>query len=183
MVVATGLDQTFTMTPNACAVLDNLRVDGVDLGPRTTYTFSHVSSNHTIAASFVAASDDTITASAGPGGTISPAGAVTLSCGSNQTYTITPGDCYLLRDVLVDGASQGAVISYTFTNLHASHTIAASFVLVCDTRSLPVREPMARSLRPGRPRWTVARIGPTRSRRPVAIESATSWSTGCRRVR
>jgi hypothetical protein len=129
VVVSTGLDQTFTMKPaNPCVILDNVRVDGADLGPLTTYTFSRVTSNHTIAASFVDAPDDTIIASAGAGGTISPAGLVSLSCGADLTYTITAGDCHLIGDVLVDGVSQGAVPSYTFKSIHASHTVRANFV-------------------------------------------------------
>ena len=32
--------------------------------------------------------------------------------------------------VLVDGNSVGAVASYTFTNVQANHTIAASFALI-----------------------------------------------------
>jgi hypothetical protein len=122
-------DQTFTMTPLTCAQVDNVRVDGVDLGPLTTYTFRNVNANHTIEAIFVSAPPDTIVASAGAGGTISPAGAVTYDCGASPTYTITAGDCRLIGDVRVDGASQGAVPSYTFSSLRASHTIAVSFVL------------------------------------------------------
>jgi hypothetical protein len=126
--VTPGSDQTFTMTASPCAVVDNIRVDGADLGPLTTYTFHKVLSNHTIEASFVQAPPDTIVATTGAGGTISPAGAVPYDCGTNATYTITPDVCSLIRDVLVDGISQGAVPSFTFKNLQASHTIAVSFV-------------------------------------------------------
>src|SRR6185369_429892 len=83
--VLPGKDQTFTMTPLPCALVDNVRVDGVDLGPLTIYTFHSVSSNHTIEANFAPAPPDTIVASAGAGGTISPAGAVVYSCGATAT--------------------------------------------------------------------------------------------------
>ena len=126
--VAPGADQTFTMTPLSCALVDNVRVDGIDLGPLTTYTFHDVSADHTIDASFVPAPPDTIVASAGAGGTISPAGAVVYDCGASATYTIASDDCHLIGDVWVDGHSVGAVPSYTFTDLHASHAIAATFV-------------------------------------------------------
>jgi len=126
--VAPGSDQTFTMAASSCAVVDNVRVDGADLGPLTTYTFHNVTSSHTIEASFVQAPPDTIVATTGAGGTISPAGAVLYDCGTNATYTINPAECFLIRDVLVDGISQGAVPSFTFKNIHASHTIAVSFV-------------------------------------------------------
>ncbi len=69
----------------------------------------------------------TITASAGTGGTITPSGSVTVSDGADQSFVITPASGYLVRDVLVDGASVGAVSSYTFTNVTDNHTIAATF--------------------------------------------------------
>jgi hypothetical protein len=116
------------MTPLPCAVVGNVRVDGADLGALSTYTFLSVNADHTIEASFVPAPPDTIVASAGAGGTISPAGATVYDCGSDATYTITAEDCFLIREVLVDGASQGAVPSITLHNLHASHTIRATFV-------------------------------------------------------
>jgi hypothetical protein len=116
------------MTPLACALVDNVRVDGIDLGPLSTYTFHDVSGDHTIEASFVPAPPDTIVASAGAGGTISPAGTVVYDCGASATYTIASDDCHLIGDVWVDGRSVGAVPSFTFTDLHASHAIAATFV-------------------------------------------------------
>ena len=52
-----------------------------------------------------------------------------LRAGDDQSFTITPDSGYQVADVLVDGASVGAVTSYTFTNVQANHTIAASFRL------------------------------------------------------
>src|SRR5207249_4056901 len=71
----------------------------------------------------------TINASAGAGGSISPSGAVSVNCGANQSFSISADPCYSIADVLVDGSSVGAVASYTFTNVMAGHTIAASFSL------------------------------------------------------
>src|SRR5262249_26250166 len=48
--------------------------------------------------------------------------------GGNQTFTISANACFSIADVVVDGSSVGAVASYTFTNVTANHTIAASFV-------------------------------------------------------
>ncbi|MGN6643464.1 MAG: carboxypeptidase regulatory-like domain-containing protein, partial [Verrucomicrobiota bacterium] len=69
----------------------------------------------------------TITASAGAGGTISPSGASIINQGDSPTFTIAPNVGYAISDVLVDGVSVGAVASYTFTNVTTAHTIAASF--------------------------------------------------------
>ena len=69
----------------------------------------------------------TITATTGANGGISPSGAVGVTAGSGQNFTITPDGGYGVADVLVDGVSQGAVTSYSFTNVVADHTISASF--------------------------------------------------------
>ena len=123
-----GADQTFTITPSTGYHVADVLVDGVSVGAVTSYTFTNVTANHTIAASF-AINTYTITASAGANGTISPAGAVTVNYGADQTFTITPSTGYHVADVLVDGVSVGAVTSYTFTNVTANHTIAASFAI------------------------------------------------------
>jgi hypothetical protein len=123
-----GADQTFTITPDACYHVADVLVDGVSVGAVTSYTFTNVTVGHTIAATF-AITQYTIAASAGANGSISPSGSVTADCGSNQTFTITPDPCYHIADVLVDGVSVGAVASYTFTNVQAGHTIAASFAI------------------------------------------------------
>ena len=69
----------------------------------------------------------TITATAGEGGSITPAGAVSVKEGASQTFAIAAQEGYAIADVLVDGQSVGAVDSYTFENVTANHTIAAVF--------------------------------------------------------
>jgi len=73
----------------------------------------------------------TITATNGVGGVVSPSGAVVVTNGNNQTFTITPsGPAYSRNQVLVDGVNnRGAVTSgsYTFTSVNANHTIGAAF--------------------------------------------------------
>ncbi|MEW6219056.1 MAG: hypothetical protein AB1634_05900 [Thermodesulfobacteriota bacterium] len=71
--------------------------------------------------------DHLLTAFAGPGGSITPAGALTVAQGSEVTFTAAPADGYALVDLLVDGASVGAVPSYTFRNIVAAHSIEAQF--------------------------------------------------------
>ncbi|MBN2777512.1 MAG: choice-of-anchor J domain-containing protein [Bacteroidales bacterium] len=68
-----------------------------------------------------------IVASAGANGTITPNGTTAVNEGSNQTYNIAANSCYEIADVLVDGSSVGAVSTYTFNNVTATHTISASF--------------------------------------------------------
>ena len=53
-----------------------------------------------------------ITATAGAGGTISPAGTVSIPAAGSQTFAITPNTGYHVADVLVDGTPKGAISSY-----------------------------------------------------------------------
>ena len=69
----------------------------------------------------------TITATAGAGGTISPSDEVKVANGESATFTITPNSGYVVDDVKVDGASKGAITTYTFTNVNENHTISATF--------------------------------------------------------
>jgi hypothetical protein len=74
-----------------------------------------------------AATTYTITASASTGGTITPSGTVTVAHGATQAFNITASAGYQILNVTVDGASIGAVSSYTFNNVNAGHTITATF--------------------------------------------------------
>jgi hypothetical protein len=50
--VNNGSNQTFTITPNSGYSVVDVEVDGVSKGTLSTYTFTNVTSNHTIEASF-----------------------------------------------------------------------------------------------------------------------------------
>src|SRR5213075_718126 len=104
----------------ACYHIADVVVDGGSVGAVATRTFTNVTGAQTIAASF-AIDVETITASAGAGGAISPSGAVAVNCGTDKTFTITPAACYHIADVAVDGVSVGAVASRTLTNVTGAH--------------------------------------------------------------
>jgi len=123
-----GADQTFAVTPDAHCHLQSLLVDGA---PATLtgggYTFSNVTANHTISATF-ALDEYTITASAGPHGQISPSGAVSVAHGADQIFPVAPDAHYHLASLLVDGVPATLTGgTYTFTNVIAEHTIKATF--------------------------------------------------------
>jgi hypothetical protein len=80
---------------------------------------------------FHSTSGHTITATAGSGGVISPSGPVVVRCiDRSRSFAIAPNAGFLIADLTVDGSSVGAQASYTFTDVTANHTIAASFVPV-----------------------------------------------------
>ena len=118
--------QTFTITPAQNYHVSNVLVDGVSVGALTSYTFSNVTNDHTISAAF-AIDTHTIATLAGDQGSISPNGPVTVNHGANQLFVITANENYHIADVIIDGASVGAVTSYTFENITTNHTIGASF--------------------------------------------------------
>ena len=70
----------------------------------------------------------TITAFAGAGGTIAPSGAVAVSHGSDQTFTITTTGKFKVSEVMVDGVSVGAVATYTFSKVRLDHRIDVTFI-------------------------------------------------------
>src|SRR5207249_2399992 len=111
--VAYNGSQTCTMTPATGYHVADVLVDGSSVGAVTSRTFSNVTVDHTISASF-AINTYSITASAGAHGAISPSGSVSANHGANQSFTITPDAHYHVADVLVDGVSVGAVTSYAF---------------------------------------------------------------------
>ena len=91
--VSHGANQAFTITANTGYQVSSVTVDGTSVGAVSSYTFSNVTANHTISATF-SVRTYTITASAGTGGTISPTGAVSVNHGANQTFTITANTGY-----------------------------------------------------------------------------------------
>ncbi len=70
----------------------------------------------------------TLSAGAGPNGSISP-GSVTVNAGESQTFSISPDDHYHVADVMVDGVSVGPVTAYTFNEVNANHTVNAAFAV------------------------------------------------------
>lgn len=125
LAVNEGESATFSMTPNTGYYLKELKVDGVVVGRIPTYTFSNVSENHIITATFDVATYN-VAAFMSNGGSISPVSA-TISYGGTKKFTIKPKNGFAIQNVVVDGVSVGAVSSYTFSNVTKDHTISALF--------------------------------------------------------
>ncbi len=126
LVVNYGSSQTFTFTPNTGYYIDSLIVDGVRQTSASSYTFSSVTANRTIRATFKLY-QYTITASSGSNGSLSPSGNVVVNYGSNQTFTFTPNTGYYVDSLIVDGVQQTSASSYIFNSVTANHTIRVTF--------------------------------------------------------
>jgi hypothetical protein len=137
--VSSGTGKTFAITPNAGYRVADVLVDGASVGAVATYSFSSVSANHTIAASFAAnPTSFTLTASAGTGGSISPSGPVSVSKGTSKTFTVTPHTGYRLTGLLVDGSSATPVTTYSATIVTADTGYRVTGLVVDDLSATPV---------------------------------------------
>lgn len=126
-------DQDFIITPDAGHKIADVKVDGQSIPVRDpsgfTHTFTQVSSDHTISATFIELASVTyiITATAGPGGLISPAGRCPVNKGGSQRFTIQANSGYDVADVQVDGESVGRRYDYQFDNVTRDRRIGVSF--------------------------------------------------------
>ena len=68
-----------------------------------------------------------ITATVGANGTISPSGAVKVTAGDSQTFTISPSSGYVIDTLKVDGIEVTAATSYTFGDVNTNHIIEVTF--------------------------------------------------------
>ena len=163
VVVTQGTNKTFTITANAGYTIATVVVDGVYQGAISTYTFTNVQTTHTISTTFTPITY-AITVSQGANGTITP-GSTEVNSGSSQTFTITPANGYQITSVALDGYNQGAVSTYTLTNVTAIHTINATFALIpisCAlTVSIAETSPAAQNINPGQSAVSLVKFNAT----------------------
>lgn len=125
--VTEGSNRTFTISPSVGYQIAEVLVDGLSVGAVSSYTFSNVTSDHSLSATFQQVPTYTIVASAGSGGNISPSGNVSVPEHFDQNFSITAQSGYTIADVVVDGQSVGPVNDYSFVNVVADHSISVSF--------------------------------------------------------
>jgi hypothetical protein len=123
-----GGTQRFTYSVITGYHVDTVRVDGIKIDSLAGYTFASVSANHTIDVTF-AINTYTITATAGPHGSIAPSGGVTVTYGAGRAFTWTPVTGYHVDSVLVDGATVDSLTGYTFSNVTTDHSISVKFAI------------------------------------------------------
>jgi hypothetical protein len=123
-----GADQAFTITPDTGYYISDVHVDTVSVGAVSNYTFTNVTADHMIEA-FFDIQTFTISATAGPNGSIVPSGDSTVNYGGSVNYLIVPNSGYFISDVHVDSVSVGPVGSFDFTSVDADHTIEAFFAV------------------------------------------------------
>lgn len=120
-----GSNMTFSITPAIGYHVYNVVTDGVSQGNVSSFTFSNVTSEHSITAEF-RINTYNISVVSGTGGSVSQPG-TTVQHGDDHVITIKPDDGYRIEDVVVDGKSAGRVAEYIFENVRSDHSISVSF--------------------------------------------------------
>ena len=132
VIVSDGANQPFTITNNTGYHITDVVVDGVSNGTISDYTFSSVTQDHTIAASF--AIDTYVITPTTPlvNGAINPNTPQTVNYGATPTFTFTPSPGYHLDTVFVNGTPLPPTTptTYTFPAVTANQTISATFAPV-----------------------------------------------------
>lgn len=121
-----GDNLSYSITPNVGYQVATVLVDGASIGSVLSYSFSAISAGHSIQVTFAPISY-TVTASAGPGGTVNPNGTVIVSFGQSPVVTFSANSGFHIIDVLIDGASHGVITSYTFSAISANHSASVTF--------------------------------------------------------
>ena len=83
--------------------------------------------------SVIEAQTYTITATAGPGGTVTPSGAVAVNKDADVTFTITPDPGYEVKNISTAGLSVGAATSFTYYLVRSNYTMDVYFIQQADS--------------------------------------------------
>ena len=115
--VTSGNSQTYTITPNSGYTISDVKVDGSSVGASSTYTFSSVTSAHTISATFAS------TASLS-------AGSVTLGDGGSGTLTsgITKSGYGITASLPVSASYVSGTTVTASYNFTSTKTISLEYV-------------------------------------------------------
>lgn len=123
--VKDGDSLVVTFTPAATYLINSVTVDGAAQGTPSTWKFTKIAANHTVAVDFV--HKDTITVTAGAHGKATPSGTTILKDGDSLSISFLPDTGYRVQSVTVDGVAQGTPTSWKFTNLTSKHSVVVAF--------------------------------------------------------
>ncbi|OGV24626.1 MAG: hypothetical protein A2475_14365 [Ignavibacteria bacterium RIFOXYC2_FULL_35_21] len=136
IIVNSGTDLNFTITPDVGWVTTDVLLDHMSQGAVANLPLTTVRADHEVEAKFQRIGF-TITATAGNHGTISldgweepvpTNGEYSVFYGENARFVITPDHGYKLGEIQVDGAVVNPELEYSFYYVTADHTLTASFV-------------------------------------------------------
>lgn len=123
----------FNVTVSPMYILAGVTANGQTMTPDPVtglYCLWNISQNYDVLARFSYQSVN-ITATAGPGGTISPNGTIPVPFNSTACFTVTPNTCYRIQNVTLD--NQQSIMpdptsgQYCVRNVTMAHTVNATF--------------------------------------------------------
>jgi hypothetical protein len=124
-----GANQTFSITPNTGYNIADVKVDGASVGKVTSYTFTNVTANHTLDASFSAIASYTLTitkAGTGSGTVTSNPTGTTFNANTVVTLTAAPDSNSTFAGW--SGGCSGTSLTSTVT-MNANTSVTATFTL------------------------------------------------------
>jgi hypothetical protein len=125
--VAHGAEQAFAITPATGYHVADVLVDGISIGAATVYTFTNVTTNHTISATF-AINSYTVTFVEGENGTIAGQKVQTVNYGDNcSEVTANPDTNY--QFVNWTGSRTSIINPLTVLNVVSDMRITATFAI------------------------------------------------------
>ena len=128
--VPLGGSQSYTITPERGYHVAEVRVDGRSVGALTSYTFTNVTRDHAISATF-AIDTYALTSLVGTAGhgCVTPAGTQTVTYGATPTFIFSPDRGYYASRLTIDGVAVAfsAPNRYTFAPVTGRHTLQVFF--------------------------------------------------------
>jgi hypothetical protein len=123
-------EQSYSFSAAAGYRIGSVVVDGTNIGTPNGHTFYNIGADHSLVVNFIP-DEFTVTASAGAGGSVDPAGVTTVPRGGGLIYTFTPDAGYKASRVRVGGGwiddwSEG-VASYTVSDVQFDQMIWVTF--------------------------------------------------------
>ena len=118
-----GDSATIYIYPDIGYHIYSITDNGDSVPVASPYVITGVTRNHEISVTF-AIDTFAVYATAGPGGAITPFGAVLVDYGNDQAFAIASDAGYHIEDVVVDGISVGVPNSHIFYSVTTNHEIS-----------------------------------------------------------
>lgn len=115
----------------------------------------------------------TITSSKSGNGEVYPTGTLGATKGQNFSLYFSPNAGYVVDNVVVDGTSQGAPQTYTFSNVQADHTVNVTFDVPKYTLGIPSG---INNSTPKNIYWADGASGMTEAQRDALIQEHTHFA-------
>jgi len=102
--------------------------NGIVINPVAgVYTINNITIDQVVTVTGIEKNVYKISAKSNPGGMILPAGVFNVAHGESKTFEMVPDKDYVVKSVVVNGANEGALNSYTFHNVTADGVVEVFF--------------------------------------------------------